>query len=138
MTSVLKRYSQIDARIRYFANVDPPQQLTTYTITNAPTTGVVDIADVTSDIPLSAPLVKDLGRTIYVYDSSVATQDEPIGPQVAVLRQVQVVNGSLTEGVGGTAAGNFNSYWIATWVSGGSVYPVDPPKIILARVARTG
>ena len=136
MTSVLKRYSQIDARTRFFVSIEAQPSITNYTITNDPTTGVVDIADVTPGVGIPAPfsLLKDLGRTIYVYDSSVATQDEPNGPQVAILRHVQVVNGLLTEGVGGTAAGNFNSYWIATWVSGPGSYK----SISLARVARTG
>ena len=149
MTSVLKRYSQIDARIRYFTVFGGAETtVNTYTLASGATTGVVDYEDVRAGASLSVPssntlLLKDLGRTIYVYDSSVNTQDEPVGPQVAILRQVQRVAGPTTGGVSGSAADNFKSYWIATWVSTGDVYPVAAPvpplvQIVLAPVARTG
>jgi hypothetical protein len=141
MTSVLKRYSQIDSRVRFFTALEALPSINAYKLLSGARTGVVDIADVSDNVVLTAPFLKDLGRTIYVHDASVSdTIDEsPVGPRVAVLRQVQIVNGAGTGGISGTAANNFGSYWIATWTSTGGTYtPAAGTAIILAKVARTG
>ncbi len=133
MTSVLKRYSQIDERVRYFRVL---ATASTYMLKDNARTGVVDIADVSGALPTTlaiGTMLKDLGRVIQVYDASVP-DESPVGPHVATLREVQIVNGATTGGVSGAAANMFNSYWIATWVSSGSSYP----PISLASVARTG
>jgi hypothetical protein len=135
MTSVLRRYSQLDARTRYFVS---GQAIETYFFLSGATTGVVDISDVSSNGPATVigPLLKDLGRVVYVYDSSgyPTTIESPL--HVATLRQVQEVNGIATEGVGGDATNSFGSYWIVTWQSGGGGLPDSP--LNLAVVSRLG
>lgn len=130
MTSVLKRYSQIDERVRYFSVAAP---VNTYTLPLGVTTGVVDISGVLTETTITPLFLKDLGRTVYVHDSHVG-DESPVGPRVAVLRQVQVVNGPFTEGVSGSPTNMYGSYWIATWVSSGGAYGI----IDLAPVSRTG
>lgn len=144
MTSVLKRYSQIDQRIRYFTSVVAQPTIRAYKLLSSARTGVVDFSDVSANGTIPSPyFLKDLGRTIYVYDASVpdTIEESPVGPQVAILREVQLVNGVSTEGVSGSSPNNFNSYWIATWTAnGGTVqqYSNSANTIVLAPVARTG
>jgi len=144
MTSVLKRYSQIDARTKYFIITTNDIPIDYYMPANptAFTGGVTDITNVLVPNPnkLSGRL-KDLGRTVYVYDASVALPDDNAnspGPQVAILREVQVVDGPQSEGVSGVPTNNFKSYWIATWVADDDGTYEGAVTINLAHVARAG
>ena len=133
MTSVLKRYSQIDERTRYLI---AEAAVNTYTLRGNVTTGVIDISGILTETVggiQTGTFLKDLGRVVYVHDPFLK-DESPVGPRVAVLRQVQVVNGEGSGGVGGNAANMFKSYWIATWVSIG----LTPGRIDLANVSRTG
>jgi hypothetical protein len=139
MTSVLKRYSQIDERVRYFVNFPDAEFPHYYTISSGNKTGVVDISDISGGVPqVDNDFMKDLGRTIYVHDAAVA-DESPVGPRVAILRQVQLVNGPGSEGVYGSAGNMFKSFWIATWVATDSTpYIRGNVSIKLAQVSRTG
>ncbi len=131
MTSVLRRYSQLDARTRYLL-VEDPGNANTYKFLSGATTGTVDISDVSSNGTVVDGLLKDLGRVVYVYDSGLG-DESPAGPHVATLRQVQTVNGLATEGVSGDATNSFGSYWIVTWQSGGLTSP-----LVMGKIGRLG
>lgn len=134
MTSVLKRYAQLEPRTQYFIAFG--EDIPTYTFASNRHTGVADITDVVNPLVLYPVTIgsrlKDLGNTVYVYDTDPATQQRV---QVAVMRLVQPVNGQFTEG------NSAPPFWIATWVSTPPVYSSPdtvPITIELAPVARTG
>lgn len=128
MTSVLRRYPHIDARVRYFVPLGTT--IETYTFDSNRHTGVADISDVNLGAPLTVVAVsdrlKDLGNTVYVYAGP-----DNARVQVAIMRLVQRVNGDNTEG------GQYSPVWIATWVPSPPSYP-GPPIITIAPVTRTG
>jgi hypothetical protein len=134
MTSVLRRYPHIESRTRFFVTL--ADSVTTYTFSLTPNggdrhTGVADISEVGAGAPytpvtLGANLLKDLGNTVYVYDTDTAGRRV----QIAVMRLVKPVKGAATEGDDNTPP-----FWIATWVSNP---PPSTPPITLAPVARTG
>jgi len=127
MTSVLRRYAQIEPRIQYF------QPLTADTIpgwtflgTGLPSSVMTVSAFEATFEPVASLfvgnyLLKDLGRQITVYNSNVTGS-----PHVAVFRQVMQVNGPNREGI------SSNIGFICTW-DDGSGYP-----FIAAPVARSG
>jgi hypothetical protein len=132
MSSALKKWGQIDSRIKYFMAFG---DVSGYTLQ----TGVLiaDFITSTEDvigtggawnppttIASTGNLLKDLGRMITVYDDGISGN-----PHTAIYRQVQVVNGIATGGVGGTRPNGYNSYWIKVWSADG---------MDMAKVARTG
>ena len=146
MTSVLRRYAQMDPRTQYFVVLSP------YTVigylntsTSIPTSSLMTLADASVALAGQTPyptgtLLKDLGRQITVYDPTV-----PGSPHVATFRQVMLVNGQNVEGIPtlnppappATSYSPLNSFtYICTWID------ITPPGIhlpyILAEVARTG
>jgi hypothetical protein len=123
MTSVLRHYSQIEPRIKYFTVIT---DCSGYTLNNgAVTNPLMDYPSfaaaytLTNDFP-AASLVQDLGRSITVYDPTI-----PGSPHIALLRQVMLVNGPGIEGI------NSNIAYICTWADGG-------PDIEVCVLARTG
>ena len=125
MTSVLKRYAQIDPRTGFFRTFGT---CLGYTLkTNSTSNPVMmDVEFVAAFVPSSISfasdlLLKDLGRQITVYDTTGTGS-----PHIAIFRQVMQVNGPLEEGISSNIA------YICTWADGsGGVYTVAP-------VARTG
>lgn len=123
MTSVLRRYSQIEPRIKYFTVIT---DCSGYTLDmNAISNPLMDYASFaaayTPTITFTAPcLLQDLGRAITVYDSTITGS-----PHIALLRQVMLVNGPGIEGI------NPNIAYICVWSDGG-------PDFETAIVARTG
>ena len=122
MTSVLKRYAQIDPRVQFFTVLadcsgwtldanETSSPLMTTTAFNAAYTEDVRI-------PVCY-LLKDLGRSITVYDPTTSAH-------VAVFRQIMQVKGP----VGNEGNSTFQAY-ICTWDDGSGLY--NP-----AFVARTG
>jgi hypothetical protein len=122
MTSVLRRYSLIEPRIKY---------LTVITDCSGYTLNSGSISNPLMDYPsfaaaytktidfFAASLVQDLGRAITVYDPTI-----PGSPHIALLRQVMLVNGPGVEGI------NPNIAYICTWADGGP----DIEACVLARV----
>lgn len=143
MTSALKRYSQVEPRERFLYTIGTPATGTLFTLPNGQRTGVIDIQNVTVDGALPAGMYKDLGYTVYVYDTNqvVGSDDSPIGPQVAILRLVQRVSSATTAATGAFTEGvRYPPVWIATWAAGGLSYTnaASTKVITLAPVVRTG
>lgn len=133
MTSALKKWGQIDSRIKYFIATGSVNGYTLktgvsisdfITVTQDNTVLPDGVWDEMADIVTTGGLLKDLGRMVTVYDDTVVGN-----PHTAIYRQVQVVNGSMTEGVSGTPANGYKSYWIKVWSASG---------LGVATVARTG
>lgn len=129
MTSVLRRYAQLDPRTQYFYTngttlgyVDSSSN--NITVSSLMTIGDVSAAFVTP-ITLNTNLLKDLGRTITVYDPANNNM------HIAIFRQVMVVNGLNVEGIP-NGTGKF--CYICTWVDS----PSRGNPFVLADVARTG
>ena len=127
MTSAIKKWGQIDSRIKYFMAFG---DVSGYTLDVSLTDLIPESAEVSSFTPVVSPIVstgkllKDLGRMITVYDDGVVGN-----PHTAIYRQVQIVAGPTTEGVSGTPANGYRSYWIKVWSASGTG---------VAPVARTG
>jgi hypothetical protein len=126
MSSALKKWGQIDSRIKFFIATG---DVTGYTLTIALTDHVTDASEnavftSATTIVGAGKLLKDLGRMITVYADATTGN-----PHTAIYRQVQEVNGALSGGVGGSGANGFKSYWIKVWSASGTGN---------APVARTG
>lgn len=113
MTSVLKRYSQIDPRMQYMVILDTSAGGHTFNITaNTVSSPVMTIANFTAAYPqtvvfLAGDMVKDLGRQINVYNPS----NNNVLYQI--FRQVMLVSGIRYEGISSKIA------YICTWDANG-------------------
>lgn len=123
MTSVLRKFSQINPREKYFTVLenDQPHWAVNDTFTLHPLMTVTEFDDATT--PSSAlldagMLLKDLGRTVVVYDPTNRNL------HTAVYRQVQRVNSVTTGGVGNIS----DIVYIRVWSADG----------VVTHVARTG
>ncbi len=129
MSSTLRKIAQIPARIKYLVAIDNADS-TTNVVTSVSCYGIqfADPADIPSESLVAYPsggaftdstevnlaqgdLFKDLGRQLVIYDSATDAH-------LAVFRQVQLVNGAGSEGVGATLPATFIKVWSA---SGGGV-----------------
>lgn len=124
MTSVLRTYSQIPARIRYFVAIDtydPSGELV-----GAPTdydSGIIfdnypgPVVKASSLPPVNyfpfsiGTLLKDLGQQVIMTDDN--------NNYTAIYRRVQLVNGADSEGVGGSPADSYGSFYVKTWAADG-------------------
>ena len=120
----MKRYAQIDQRIMFFRTFGT---CIGYTLnTNSTSSPIMTDDDFIAAFTATASfgpnlLLKDLGRQITVYDTTV-----PGSAHIAIFRQVMEVLGPLDEGI------STNIAYICTWGDGsGGVFAVAP-------VARTG
>ena len=142
MTSVLKRYAQMDPRTQYFLALDSVpcyvDNSTSINISRLMTRSDVSTAFLLMPVPAAYPvgsLLKDLGRQITVYDPAI-----PGSPHIAIFRHVMLVNGLNVEGIPtltppGPPYTPPNSFaYICTWVDA----PGRPAPFVLAEVARTG
>jgi len=123
MTSVLRRYAQIEPRIKYFNVLT---DVSGYTLNSGSISGpLMDassyVAAYTKTIEfLPAAQLLDLGRSITVYNPRVTGS-----PHVGLFRQVMLVKGPNIEGTSSTIA------YICTWADGSGLFKP-------AAVARTG
>ena len=124
MTSVLRRYAQLEPRTKYFTVLS---DCSGYTLnSNSLSTPLMDVssfvATYTNTVNFTYPSgqLQDLGRSITVYDSAITGS-----PHIAVFRQVMLVNGPGIEGISGIRA------YICTWSDGNTMYEA-------ANVARVG
>jgi hypothetical protein len=129
MTSVLRKYSQIDSRIRYFVAVgtyDPSGELV-----GVPTdydSGIIfenfsgpyypgPVVKASSLSPVTyfpfyiGTLLKDLGQQVVLTDDN--------NNHTAIYRRVQVVQSIDSEGVGGSRADSYGSFYVKTWAADG-------------------
>ena len=134
MSSVLRVHAQIPSRVKYFVWGQGDESTLAIPAASAFSMDVGEYKDVTSmaDVaeliganatargidtdPFDARtvnLLKDLGRQITVYDPTIG------GAHVAVYRQVQIVNGAETEGVGGSAPEWDSNYFVKVWSANG-------------------
>ncbi len=126
MTSVLKRFAQIDPSVQNFYVIgDCSGWAITPSGISSPVMSVTDFNtafDPSSNI-VAGSLLKDLGRQITVYDPSTSLAS----PHVAIFRQVMVMNGASNEGISNRI------FYICVWTGStpGTPFP-------LARVVRTG
>jgi hypothetical protein len=131
MSSVLRSYAQIPATVKYFiygndavAGDMPTGSATILAagdyaeigsmISLADFTALTTVIQTPSDLAPGA-LLKDMGRQITFYDGTVAGK-----PHVAVYREVQRVNGSDSEGVGGAAGVWGSTYFVKVWSADGT------------------
>ena len=137
MSSVTSSFAQIAGRTKFFlATAD----VSGYVVPDLHSTLAtsVDQTLLNADTKVGVPrntLLKDLGRQIVLYDDEVTAGS----PHLATFRQVQVVNGSTTEGVDGGAPEDFPgstvpSYYNTFYVCVSSVDQTANP----VRVVRTG
>jgi hypothetical protein len=144
MTSVLRRYAQMDPRTQYFFVLSSPVPCYVNESTSINTSQLMTITDVSNAFLATTPqlpdyttgnLLKDMGRQITVYDPTIAGS-----PHIAIFRQVMLVNGFNVEGIpnSNNQPPPFvptNSFaYICTWVDDSG----RPPPFVLADVARTG
>lgn len=126
MASALRSYAQIPARVKYFlwgvGDLEFDEPVPTTSIF---TLSVGDYAELTSmatadavndvantDIDLGASLLKDMGRQITIYDPTSNLH-------LAVYREVQIVNGIGSEGVGGSNPEWQSNYFVKVWSADG-------------------
>ena len=143
MTSVLRRYAQMEPRTQYFFVLDATVPCYVNESTSINTSQLMTISDVSTAFAATIPLpdytlgnlLKDMGRQITVYDPSIVGS-----PHIAIFRQVMLVNGLNVEGIPNSnnqppPFNPTNSFaYICTWVD----YPGRPAPFVLAEVARTG
>jgi hypothetical protein len=132
MSSVLKSYSQIPVRAKYLIGIAaaaaegegvgangvsafslaPGEHVNVESLAVA--AAVEDAAGYSEAVTVGAgKLFKDMGRQITVLGTDDATH-------IAVYRQVQVVDGPTTEGVGGGDANGFNAnIYLRVWAADG-------------------
>ncbi len=125
MTSVLRRYAQLEPRIKYFTVISDCSGWTVDT--NQSSSSLMDTSGFNFSLSpttnfAGGKLLQDLGRVITVYNSSPSVQGSP---HVAIFRQVMLVNGPNIEGISSNIA------YICVWNDGSATFP-------LAQVARTG
>ncbi len=126
MSSGSREYSQLDPRTKYFIALTDISGVAInagYTIGALMTeaefsaaTSLQPFAQVTT-----GGLLLDLGRSVTIYDPVTSAHKQ-------LWRAVQLVSGVGTEGVSGSYANGFNSFYIMTWSETGFAH----------RVARTG
>jgi hypothetical protein len=128
MASVLRSFSQIPVRAKYFiwlnndpnTNAIPAASAFKLNPGSYAAIGSMAIADditpvTTSPFDSEVPpsLLKDMGRQITIYDESTKLH-------LAVYREVQIIDGAASEGVGGNAASGWEStYFVKVWSAGG-------------------
>jgi hypothetical protein len=128
MSSVLRAYAQIPARAKYFlydsgsAVSDESVPTTSIFSLNpgayAELTSMATAAEVNdapgfnSDFTPAQNLLKDMGRQITIYDPNTSAH-------LAVYREVQVVDGIGSEGVGGTANAWQSNIFVKVWSADG-------------------
>jgi len=127
MSSNLRRYPQLSVQTQYLIAIG---DVSGYQYAGSASGGVeYDVTSFDSPVNRAAgTLMKDMGRVITVYDDTVSLPGtQPTYPKTAVYRQVQLVNGAATSGVGG-GPDNWNTFWVKVWSADG----------VSALVARTG
>jgi len=112
MTSVLRRFSQIDVRsqnLYVLADCSGYTYVTTQSIASAPVMTTTDFASAYQQTVLYLPgdMVKDLGRFIHVYDPAYSNN------LVQVFRQVMLLKNRAFEGVTTKIA------YVCTWSADG-------------------
>jgi hypothetical protein len=128
MSSALRSYAQIPSRAKYFlwglGDQETDVSVPTTSIFTLPVgayaeltsmataAAVNDVANIDPSLPQG--LLKDMGRQITIYDPDTKLHR-------AVYREVQVVDGVASEGVGGSAANGWNStYFVKVWDAAGA------------------
>ena len=129
MTSMLRKFSQISPREKYFTVLADNQA--SWTVNSGETLHplMTELEFTNATSPDSAYLdagylLKDLGRTVVIYDATSRMH-------TAVLRQVQRMNSATTEGVGNIS----DIRYILVWQADPSV---TFDGLTLTLVARTG
>ena len=127
MTSMLRTYAQIPARAKYFLyndSIDVSGTVPTTSIFTLPegsyadltsmatATAVNAVVGIVRGVPPAPTLLKDMGRQITIYDATTHLH-------LAVYRQVQVVDGIASEGVGGSAPEWGSNYFVKVWSADG-------------------
>lgn len=127
MASALRSYAQIPARVKYFLwglgdeVTDEPVPTTSIFIlpvgAYAELTSMATAAEVgnvaNTDITPEQSLLKDMGRQITIYDPANNLH-------LAIYREVQVVNGAGSEGVGGSNPEWQSNYFVKVWDAAGA------------------
>jgi hypothetical protein len=113
MSSTLRSYAQTAPRASFLLTTVSGAKLYKTTLTESVvnlslTTVEESVADLSSTFTVFAnTLLRDMGRSLTLYVNNAAG----IAMKVAVLREVQVVNGTATEGVS-----NNTAYLVPVWV----------------------
>ena len=142
MSSAVRSYSQIGIRVSFLLSFSGCQVFVNNN--NAITTSVLNVSDpnnasMLNDLSYSTvygsdglpanTLLRDMGRSLTVYSNDANGRSA----KVAVLREVQVVSGAGTEGVGDTTP-----YLTPVWVDSSSEQGSEAPVAMMVLVARCG
>lgn len=124
---MLRAYAQIPARAKYFmyaAGTDVSGNVPATSIFTLPVGSYADLTSMATatevnaipgfvtDVTPATGLLKDMGRQITIYDPTTRLH-------VAVYRQVQVVDGIASEGVGGSTPAWGSNYFVKVWAADG-------------------
>ena len=142
MSSAFRSYSQIGSRVSFLLSLSGCQVFVNND--NSITTSVLNVSDpnnasMLNDLSFSTvygaaglpanTLLRDMGRSLSVY----ANDANGRSAKVAVLREVQVVNGAATEGVGDTTP-----YMTPVWVDSSTEQALETSVPMMVLVARCG
>jgi hypothetical protein len=157
MTSVLSSFSQIPTHSKYFIAVNSnatapststfPSDPTIAAFTVGSASGnvalgpgdvttddiIVAISDYTTETITAGTLFRDLGRKVSIYNI-IGVNANPLSTSylMAVYRQMQIVNGPLTEGTPAPyVTGGYPTIYVKVWSADGS-------ELDSVCVARTG
>lgn len=138
MSSAGRHFSQIEPRVRYFigiaagvetegnpvSNNNSAFYLTSDNTYPGATALAADLDPIADNVGITGnilgTLYKDMGRSITIVDST--------GKHLALYRNVQIVSGANTEGVGGSTTRYLANYYVLVWSA------EDPDRVAVARV----
>ena len=131
MTSVLRKWAQLDPRTQFFYTIGGTTGYRDISsnaasiMTNSAFTSTIGTQPTLLTASANPTLLKDLGRQIVVYDNTIGGS-----PHIAIFRQVM----ALPAGTSGTEGINSPLAYVCTWVDN----PVRPPPYAIQPIARTG
>lgn len=131
MTSVLRRYAQIDPQsqnVIVIADANFYEYDVTQSILSSPVMSYTDFkaayGNNTGVFPAGA-LLKDMGRFIHVYDPTIRNN------KIYIFRQMMEINGATVEGISDKIG------YVCTWASS-SIVSLYPLNYVVAQLARIG
>lgn len=127
MSSALRTYAQIPARVKYFLwlnndpSLSPIPEASAFQLNAGDYAAIGSMAAADAIVPvttrpfaaLDSALLKDMGRQITIVDADTKAH-------LAVYREVQIVDGVGSEGVGGSAPEWESTYFVKVWSADGA------------------
>jgi len=137
MTSVLRRYAQIDPRTQNVYVIEAANFYTYDSTQSIPSSPVMTTTDFRSSygnntgVFPAGSLLKDMGRSIQVYEPTLSNNT------MYIFRQMMLIDGVNYEGISNQIG--YVCTWASSWVTPYNPdYPLDPLYYAVARLARMG